>query len=135
MNSAAFSLLAQTQFAHCMHVLGVKDSEYSSDDDRLHNFKAAALLENTTPRKALMGMMAKHTISIYDMCQSEQPYTDECWEEKLTDSINYLVLLKGILEDEKPEQLEFNSFLVDNKGRRLGISVDEFSKNMFGHKA
>lgn len=129
MNSEKFSILAQNQFTHCMYILGIKDSEYSTEDDRLHNFKAAASLMNTTPRKALMGMMAKHTISIYDMCQSEQPYTDECWEEKLTDSINYLVLLKAVLQDEKgTEEPQLDFFTGIETDLKLNLATEEYQK-------
>ena len=45
-------------------------------------------------------MMAKHTVSIYDMCNSGQKYPIELWNEKITDHINYLLLLRAIIEDE-----------------------------------
>lgn len=54
-------------------VLGVKAGEYATDD-RLHNFKVAAELEKTSPQAALAGMMAKHTVSIYDMCRSDKRF-------------------------------------------------------------
>lgn len=107
-----FTVLVNNQFSHCMDVLGLKDTEYSSNTDRLHNFKQAAYLQQTTPRKALAGMMAKHTVSIYDACMSDQPYTDEFWLEKITDHINYLLLLKGIIDDERAQQTQMQ-FEVD----------------------
>ena len=38
-------------------------------------------------------MMSKHTVSIYDMCWSGQDYGLKLWQEKITDAINYLLLL------------------------------------------
>jgi hypothetical protein len=48
-------------------VLSKKAGEYSSENDRLHNFKRAAALNCETPEKALAGMLTKHIVSIYDM--------------------------------------------------------------------
>ena len=79
-------------------VLGVKAEEYATED-RLHNFKVAAEVQGTTPVKALGGMMAKHTVSIYDMIESPQAYPRAVWEEKITDHINYLILLAALIED------------------------------------
>ena len=65
-----------------------KAGEYTTAD-RLHNFRVAATMQGITPAQALAGMMAKHTVSIYDMCNSE------------TDHINYLLLLAAAVRDEK----------------------------------
>jgi hypothetical protein len=56
--------------------------------------------------EACAGMMAKHTVSIYDMCGSEEPFYAEQWDEKITDHINYLILLRAIvyeMAEEEPE--------------------------------
>lgn len=79
-------------------ILGVKAEEYATED-RLHNFKVAAEVQGTTPVKALGGMMAKHTVSIYDMIDSPRSYPRARWEEKITDHINYLILLAALIED------------------------------------
>lgn len=93
-----FEVIFADQMKECNEVLIEKAKQYATAD-RLHNFKVAAALEGTTPMKALAGMMAKHTISIFDMCNSEAAYTQELWNEKITDHINYLILLKAIIAD------------------------------------
>lgn len=65
-----FDLILDHQINTCIATLGTKGSEYSKDVDRLHNFKLAAQLQETTLAKALAGMMAKHTVSVYDMIHS-----------------------------------------------------------------
>jgi hypothetical protein len=80
-------------------VLGSKGNEYATED-RLHNFKVAAELQSETPQESLGGMMAKHTVSIYDMIRSPQTFTRAQWDEKITDHINYLILLRAIVEEE-----------------------------------
>ena len=59
---------------------------------------------NTTPRAALMGMLSKHLISVSDMCMCEQQYSKEQWDEKITDSINYFLILCAIVEEELNEE-------------------------------
>ena len=88
------------QVDKCKNLLVHKGEEYAFDEtDRLQAFKTAAAIQDTTPMKALAGMMAKHTISIYDMIEHESSDSLK-WEEKITDHINYLLLLKCLIMDE-----------------------------------
>ena len=55
---------------------------------------------HTTPQRALAGMLAKHIVSLYDMCFDEEAvYPMDTWNEKITDSLNYLFLLKAIVKE------------------------------------
>jgi len=75
---------------------------YSREGDRLHNFKKAAALESRLPEQALAGMMAKQIVALYDYLRDidrGKAATREAWIEKITDSINYLYLLRALLED------------------------------------
>lgn len=99
MLASEFNTILKKQMGVCKETLGIKAKEYAKRD-RLHNFKKAAHLEETTVRNALSGMMVKHTISIYDMCESEETYPLDVWNEKITDHINYLVLLRAVVEEE-----------------------------------
>lgn len=98
MKTEQFNKIVEEQLFLCTQVLCNKAAEYATDD-RLHNFKIAAQLQGTTPIKALEGMMAKHTVSIYDMCSSNKDYPKAQWDEKITDSINYLLILRTLVLD------------------------------------
>lgn len=75
------------------------------NSDRLSAFKTAAVIQGSTPQRALAGMMAKHIISIYDMCfAQEASFETEVWNEKITDTLNYLFLLKAIVKEENDHQ-------------------------------
>ena len=89
------------QVALCREILQRKTKEYTGDDtDRLGAFKAAAALQHTTPERALAGMLAKHIVSLYDMCFDDSAsYDIGTWNEKITDSLNYLFLLKAIVKE------------------------------------
>lgn len=94
-----FNRIIDVQYKRCIDILMNKAQEYATED-RLHNFKVAAELQMTTPTNALAGMLAKHTVSIYDMCRSGKDYPQEMWDEKITDHINYLLLLKALAIEE-----------------------------------
>lgn len=105
MHSEQFNQIVDEQLDACRSMLVRKAEEYAGPTDRLHNFKVAAELQCTSTRRALSGMMAKHTVSIFDLC--EMPHTEAdlaMWTEKITDHINYLLLLKAVvIEDLEPK--------------------------------
>ena len=83
-------------------LLKMREGSYAREGDRLHNFKKAAALESKLPELALSGMMAKQIVALYDYLADLDKGIDtpaEAWIEKITDSINYLYLLRALLED------------------------------------
>ena len=110
MNQKEFNEVNVRQTDHCKSMLMTKGSEYApkavknATVDRLAHFKKAAVVMNSTPKAALMGMLSKHLISLSDMCTEERQYTKEQWDEKITDSINYFLILRAIVEEELSEE-------------------------------
>ncbi len=96
------SLVAEMQ-TQCLKVLYEKEKQYGSKEDRLVQFKVAAGLQGITHAQALGGMMAKHTTKLYAMIQEATTglMDSAAWDEVITDHINYLYLLKGLIEDGK----------------------------------
>ena len=110
MTTNEFNEVLDMQLMYCKSLLVDKAKEYDLDsDDRLHSFKTAAAVLGTTQKQALCGMMCKHTISIYDMCFSPDSFSKEKWLEKITDHINYLLLLRGIIEEESKEHERYSN--------------------------
>lgn len=95
-----FEEIVDHQLAICRDLLVIKGKEYSLTDDRLAAFKKAAQLQGETMKQALCGMLAKHVVSVYDMCMSDGKFGIEKWTEKVTDSINYLLLLMAAIWEE-----------------------------------
>lgn len=107
MNTERFNEVINERIGLCKAVLCDKAEEYATDD-RLHNFKVAAQLQGCTPMTALAGMMSKHTVSVYDLIRDHEegmPISREMWDEKIGDSINYLLLLTALIEEEEMEQI------------------------------
>lgn len=115
MNTEDFNKIIHEQIERCENTLCKKADEYAVDDDRLHNFKVAAEIQNCLPTTALGGMMAKHTVSVYDMIRGLEEgkgYPVELWNEKITDSINYLLLLAAAVRENEESFTECKYFDV-----------------------
>ena len=95
-----FNDIVTKQMKKCWETLFNKGNEYSVQGDRLSHFKKAAAVMDSTPEAALFGMLSKHLISLSDMCLDKRKQPKEVWSEKITDSINYLLILTAIVEDE-----------------------------------
>ena len=103
MTHDVFEKITHDQLEKCTNLLLAKGKEYSPYADRLLAFKRAAALQGETPAQALCGMLAKHVVSVYDMCMSNGEFSAEKWDEKITDSINYLLLLAAVVREGNDE--------------------------------
>jgi hypothetical protein len=122
MNAQDFNNVLDETIDKIRSTLGAKAGEYADGtEDRLHNFKKAAALQEISQREALSGMMSKHTISVFDMLQSGKDYSLAQWDEKIIDHLNYLILLRAIVIEEKtsdvstmmdPQPIEFSDVYI-----------------------
>lgn len=95
-----FNKIVQRQLKRIEDLLVSKGAEYALDkSDRFCDFKQAAALTGQTPEQVLYGYMLKHIMSVTMMVQTGEPFTAERWDEKITDIMVYLTLLRGLLED------------------------------------
>lgn len=95
-----FDKNVKTQVEHCLGLLCSRGTEYAPGADRLSAFKKAAALQNCSQAQAAFGMLAKHLVSVADMIESRQAYPGARWDEKIGDSINYLLIIRAIIEEE-----------------------------------
>lgn len=106
MDLKTFDKIVTDQLSHCELLLINKGQEYAEDAthdspvDRLAHFKKAAAITGCGQKGALFGMLAKHLVSLSDMCTDGNDYPLDRWAEKITDSINYLLILRAIAEEE-----------------------------------
>ncbi len=94
-----FETLVTRRLNHCQKLLTEKGEEYSRNGDRLWNFHSAAATKGTTPEDALMGMLVKHWVSIMDMVSNPKAVTDKLIDDKLSDNINYSLLLEALFKE------------------------------------
>jgi hypothetical protein len=100
-----FNEVVQGQIDRCLETLKTKGDEYASGDDRLEHFKTSAEEQEISPKQALWGMASKHITSLGKMCKSEQMMLTFAWDEKIGDAINYLLLLRALVEEEAGEDV------------------------------
>jgi hypothetical protein len=103
MDIEKFQDLMNNRFSKCAALmLGSKNAEYSRNNDKLHNFKVAGRIGGVTPEFALIGMFMKHLVSIFDIVNDLNTGTlpnKSILEEKITDTLNYLVLLEALITE------------------------------------
>ena len=108
MNNKTFNEILERRLAITREILQKKATEYARNDavlgyDRLHNFNRASQMLGGSREKALIGMLAKHLVSVLDMVDSfgkEDLPTTSFIDEKIGDSINYLILLEAMLKED-----------------------------------
>jgi hypothetical protein len=85
-------------------ILSSKAKEYAVAEDRLHNFKRAAIVGEVTAAVALKGMLLKHLISVFDMIDKYDQeagiqFSLDLIDEKIGDLINYSILLEALFKE------------------------------------
>lgn len=99
MQHEEFAEIVAQQLERVSAVLGVKTDEYATHEDQLHNLRLSAILQGESLAEAALGMMAKHTASIFTMVKSGKPFPTAKWDEKITDHIVWLILIKAALTE------------------------------------
>ena len=105
MNSQEFKEILNERLKKIKSTIKSKGQEYATED-RLYNFKRAAKILETSPEEALAGMFVKHLVSVLDLIEGTLTPTKHLINEKIGDTINYLILLEAMLlekfTDEEP---------------------------------
>ncbi len=101
-NTTSFDDVVKERTESIKGVLISKAKEYASDNNRFYNFEEAGRMKGETAEKALYGMQAKHLVSvkkIIDDIENDGKYPSvELLNEKIGDSINYFILLEGLIK-------------------------------------
>lgn len=131
MTTEQFAKCFEARVDLCRRVLIGKNADYARGNDKLHNFKEAAKMEGCSEFQALRGMLLKHWQSIRDLCNDIDKgmyHNMDIWEEKIGDALNYLFLLRAILQEkyqpvfEAPSEDEINYMLAE-AARELKIAM------------
>jgi hypothetical protein len=104
MKTKDFDSLVVERCEKIKKLLSSKGKEYASEDERLHNFKAASAATGRTWEQALWGIYMKHWVSVQDMVEGALKPTKELIDEKIGDSINYHILLEALMLERLTEE-------------------------------
>lgn len=102
MNIETFEKLIKETDKTCLDIMANRKNDYAPEDDRLENFKIAAVMEGLTPAQDCCAKGSKQIVAVYKMVQMSAKgfhYSKAQWDEKIHDSINYLKFLKAIIND------------------------------------
>lgn len=113
MNQQQFDQIVESRIEKIRDVLVSKGKEYADDTDRMMNFKSGAAMQGITPLQCLRGYMTKHITSLYNLLQSPDNVAPAVWDEKIGDSINYLILLEALLQDGGKQQDKLLQHIVN----------------------
>lgn len=127
MTPKEFNIVLQNTLDSCSKLLASKSKEYDFNKDRLHSFKAGANLLNTTSIETLLGYLTKHIMSVFDMAKEFNMFDMEKWDEKLIDCINYFILLRALLMDEK--NIAVREYF-DTAGPSISEKLEEFGMKL-----
>lgn len=100
MDKDTFKTLLSNTYKSLVNLTASKGEEYSRDADQLANFKRQAEELNTTPEKILMVYLNKHLDSIKSFVKTGKVHSEPI-EGRIDDAILYLILLKGIVQDDR----------------------------------
>lgn len=100
MDKQDFDNIVSNVIDNIHETLQKKNKEYATDNDVFSNFNEAAKMMGWQNTTACIGMANKHIVSVYDMVKKIEkgilPSVDFV-NEKIGDSINYLILLKAMI--------------------------------------
>jgi hypothetical protein len=125
MKHEEFAGILEKQLARVSAILGVKTEEYATED-QLHNIRMSAILQGCSLPEAVAGMMVKHTVSIFTMVKDGKPHPEAKWDEKITDHIVWLILLKAALIEgaQNPIGVDIPTALRARMGKNRNAFVD-----------
>lgn len=87
-------------FKECMEILRAKQHDYATNEDALQNFRYAELV-NVGPQKAALVRIAEKLSRVSNLIDKEEAVKDEKVADTIRDMINYMAILKAMVE-EKP---------------------------------
>jgi hypothetical protein len=77
-----------------------KNEEYSPYENPFANFDNATRFLNVSPETILLFYMTKHLMSLRQMVFGGK-YDVDVWDEKIGDLVNYLLILRAMVEREE----------------------------------
>jgi hypothetical protein len=101
MEQKKFDAVVNSRFEYCKEILGVKGSVYASKKNRLKNFYDGASLNECTPKQYAFMLMTKHLVALKDYIREDRKMEEDFIDEKVSDIINYAVLIEALNEEEE----------------------------------
>lgn len=105
MTTEKFESLVSKRLDFCVETLLNKSLEYATDTDRLANLRRASTSLNEPMAYVCWVYLTKHLTSISMLADGTLQATPNLIDEKITDAINYLLLLEACLVHQPTNKL------------------------------
>lgn len=152
MTNEEFRVILEQCIEKLRNTLITKASEYAKTSDRLYNFKRGAEVIKRHLAQICVGYMTKHLVSLLDLVDDlvNENYdrVRNLLEEKLGDTIVYMVLLEALIKEEiyppvsdevEPDNLKKESiaeasspfldyYICKNCKKKCSISINNINK-------
>lgn len=116
MNADKFEAITKELLDEAQNTLYWKSKEYSSDEDRLANFRQPSAMMGMSPAEVCLAYQMKHISSVAKIAKESSMgiYPDRATlQEKCKDMLNYTLLfyaaMTELIEDREPVELEIES--------------------------
>lgn len=111
MTKETFAELVEHMIQKSGKTLIEKNAKYAPEDDALHNFRAGSNFDGSTIQQTIWHYMKKHMVALLDKIVRDDWEDLEDAEEKIQDSINYLLFLWCSINEKEysPTKEEFPS--------------------------
>lgn len=86
-------------FKACMAIMMNKGKDYHTEDNVFKAFYNAAAIIDSTPEKVCFTYLLKHIDKIARSIKNDNVTHGESLQETIMDSINYLILLYGMIDE------------------------------------
>jgi hypothetical protein len=107
MTNKEFYDLMENTFNSAKLIAKAKGEDYTKGSaDALFNFKEAGKAIDLDPKKALYIFMNKHYNAIVNYIKTNGQSESEPIDERIKDMINYLVLLRGLIIEERGYEVD-----------------------------
>ena len=91
---------ARKTFDECLKILSSKNHDYSELMDPFSNFKVSARVASISPAQAALVLVGTKISRLTQLVGNGKNPMNEKTQDTIVDLINYLMLLKGILDEQ-----------------------------------
>lgn len=84
---------------YALKLMKDKNAGYASRGDVMRNFREAAEINGKLPAEVAFNYDLKHIVSIKDIVSGDSNVTPEIWREKITDYLNYGLIINALMQE------------------------------------
>lgn len=100
MTTANFIGNIEETYKKGVELIKAKNHDYAGTDDPFKNFRSAGVV-GISPDRAILVRVLDKLVRVSNLLDSEQKVADEKIEDTILDVINYMAILKAMLDDKQ----------------------------------